>query len=833
MEKINIDLNSLFNLSYNFENLKLLLTSISKNQDLFENKIKELEEKLNNIDLSFPTQIPKENVERVEKTEKTPNIRDFKATRESQKSKTRREPVRQYDDLNRKMTEMEYKIKLLYNFIPKFPDDKTKTLNNILDEQQINIENNNTEIKEMKEKVDNVKETVDEIRLKMNDMDIYDIIKDIQFSGGDLEASKILIQGLDKKTEARFKFLEEKIKDDEQIAQKMKNEITNLKNSVTIQKNNITIMREQIIKMQNEIDSNKRNSLEKIKNNENEIEALKEREIKNLESINNQFQNITMNMYDLPNKNEDNVNIKKINEDSKEEIKEEVKEEIKEETETKKSEKDNNQDIKKESSSVSEKDKSEERDKMDISVPKIDEENLVTKKAFNEYKEATQKKLINFERRIQAINSQIKTDYLQKEIFSLKNELSKKKPTQQEFYDLSVQVQQYSDLYDKMKEENENIQEEFKKVKENISTLFKNYEYVILKTTSNTNTHNLENITDKEKFTILTKLNDYVEISVFNEYIKEQTKFSEKIKKEIDSYRHFYNEIIETLKKAASVQDLKSLEEYLLDLLDEFRDKTNKFYPKKSEINKNFKALELQIRQLYEYIIKKDENTENWLLAKKPIGGFSCASCESYLGDLKENNEKVLWNQLPEREMLTTNTNRIGNGFSRILNLITVSGDNNNNNNPSKKDNNANTSLKPDYGSFKNEIFFQSKNTDGDEENNTLDHKKYMNITMVKSDDEQKNIFKEYSGNNTKTNLTSKPKITFSQDEKLRLTTSDNMNLLKEMKNQKRKNGLPPINKDESNAKGANFSSLFEEMKDNKDKNSVPKVMKIVRKKNK
>ena len=112
--------------------------------------------------------------------------------------------------------------------------------------------------------------------------------------------------------------------------------------------------------MQNEIDSNKRNSLEKIKNNENEIEALKEREIKNLESINNQFQNITMNMYDLPNKNEDNVNIKKINEDSKEEIKEEVKEEIKEETETKKSEKDNNQDIKKESSSVSEKDKSEE-----------------------------------------------------------------------------------------------------------------------------------------------------------------------------------------------------------------------------------------------------------------------------------------------------------------------------------------------------------------------------------------------------------------------------------------------------------------------------------------
>ena len=65
------------------------------------------------------------------------------------------------------------------------------------------------------------------------------------------------------------------------------------------------------------------------------------------------------------------------------------------------------------------------------------------------------------------------------------------------------------------------------------------------------------------------------------------------------------------------------------------------------------------------------------------------------------------------------------------------------------------------------------------------------------------------------------------------LTTSDNNNLFKEMKTQKKKNSLPPINKVESNVRNANFSSIFEEMKDYKDKNSVPKVMKIVRKKNK
>ena len=45
MQKIDVDLNSLFNLSYNFENLKLLLTTISKNQDLLETKMKDFKKK--------------------------------------------------------------------------------------------------------------------------------------------------------------------------------------------------------------------------------------------------------------------------------------------------------------------------------------------------------------------------------------------------------------------------------------------------------------------------------------------------------------------------------------------------------------------------------------------------------------------------------------------------------------------------------------------------------------------------------------------------------------------------------------------------------------------
>ena len=815
MEKIDIDLNSLFNLSYNFENLKLLLTKISKNQDIFESKIKGIEDKLNNIQLNPP----KEVIEKSEKPEKSIfDSNPMKITRDFQKFKTKREIKSDFNDYDNRIISLENKIKLLYNFIPKFPDDKSKTLNNILDEHQMNIDNNLSNIKEIKEKFEKMDGAINNLSIKMNDIDIYGIMKDIQFSGGDIEASKILVQALEKKTEARFKFMEEKIKNDEELAQKMKNEIVNLKNNFTIQKNNLLILRDEMIKLQNEVDSNKRNTLETIKNNENEIENMKERENKNLESINNEFKNIKMNFIEYKTGNDTDLISQK--------DKEENKMFKTEDSEMKKSEKDTIKETTKELVTESERDKSEERDKVNMSINKIDQSHFVSQSTFNDYKELTQKKLNNFERRIQAIISQIKNDYFQKEIAALKNALNSRKPTSQEFYDLSVQVQQNSDFYDAIKEENSNMKEEFKKINDNVATLLKNYEILMMKTSNNSyGNNNMDNLKERDKITILSKLNDFVEVSVFNEYIKEQTKFSEKLKKDLDSYRHFYDEIIETLKKAASVQDLKSLEEYLLDLLDEFKDRIHKIYPKKSELNKNFKALELQIKQLYEYVIKKDENSENWLLAKKPIGGFSCASCESYLGDLKENNEKVIWNQLPEREIISTNTNRIGNGFSRILNLVNV---------PKKENISPSKIIKPDYGAFKNEL--QSKNSDIiDETNQKLENSKYMNITMIKNGDEEKNIFKDFSlGNKTKTNFSTKQKVTsFSQEDKFRLTTTENVNLFNEMKNKKAKKGLPPIsmNKDDSNVKEMNFSSLFEEIKDNRNKDSIPKVMKIVRKK--
>jgi len=69
--------------------------------------------------------------------------------------------------------------------------------------------------------------------------------------------------------------------------------------------------------------------------------------------------------------------------------------------------------------------------------------------------------------------------------------------------------------------------------------------------------------------------------------------------------------------------------------------------------------------------LKKVETADNWLLAKKPMGGNSCASCEAYIGDLHENKEYIPWNKYPMRDP-NERLYRIGSGFSKMLQMLNV-----------------------------------------------------------------------------------------------------------------------------------------------------------------
>jgi len=79
---------------------------------------------------------------------------------------------------------------------------------------------------------------------------------------------------------------------------------------------------------------------------------------------------------------------------------------------------------------------------------------------------------------------------------------------------------------------------------------------------------------------------------------------------------------------------------------------------------------------------KHDKNREpgdNCMLASKPITGYRCASCETYIGDLKNNTQYLPWNKFRIQDMVIK-PYRVGNGFSYFLQNINLDNSPKNNN---------------------------------------------------------------------------------------------------------------------------------------------------------
>ena len=153
---------------------------------------------------------------------------------------------------------------------------------------------------------------------------------------------------------------------------------------------------------------------------------------------------------------------------------------------------------------------------------------------------------------------------------------------------------------------------------------------------------------------------------------EEKNKLIQKIEKtlEIESENYtFIQQLEERLKYLASENDLKNMEQCILNLIEELKINFNKKFLDKNEAQKSFKLIELQLKQLIESGSLNNKEADNWLLAKKPINNYVCASCETYLGELKNKNIFLPWNKIPSRE---EKKYRMGQGFSRMLQLVNM-----------------------------------------------------------------------------------------------------------------------------------------------------------------
>ena len=172
---------------------------------------------------------------------------------------------------------------------------------------------------------------------------------------------------------------------------------------------------------------------------------------------------------------------------------------------------------------------------------------------------------------------------------------------------------------------------------------------------------------DKNKGSIIdiTKL---VDLNLFNEKQKEISKKFDKVRLSFEEVARNMDEILQRLSHMPNDKDFSQFQTIIKTTIEELKLNLSKKYADKTETTKSIKFLETQIKSIQESLQKKVDGSDNWLLAKKPLNNYVCASCENIIrGELDKRSEFVPWNKYPNRE---EKSYRYGHGFSRMLQLI-------------------------------------------------------------------------------------------------------------------------------------------------------------------
>lgn len=94
-----------------------------------------------------------------------------------------------------------------------------------------------------------------------------------------------------------------------------------------------------------------------------------------------------------------------------------------------------------------------------------------------------------------------------------------------------------------------------------------------------------------------------------------------------------------------------------------------KKFADRNKTKKALKDLEFQLRKILEFIMSKKEG-DDAMLSRKPLGGYSCLSCEKNLEQLLGRKaDHQPWNRMPYRDP-ADRIARVGPGFSRMLSTV-------------------------------------------------------------------------------------------------------------------------------------------------------------------
>ena len=687
IEPTNIDLNSLFNLTYTFDNLKLLLGNLKKNQDLIftllnennknnkefhdyqENRFKSIEDALNKLggvvnEVKRPSIDDKyTNIQNINKSENNKffidddqnDDEDLKDTNkkiatDSKKKKTSTEnenglnknqrkengengednengenedendnenkdeeslnstDKNNLNDLYKKIQALEKKVRALE--LQKFGGG---SINDLEKNAAENVSNRslNEKFEELRLKNKELEDKVNELTLKVSEFNIYDLFDNAKMEGGSIDASKVLIMALEQKVFKKIGIMDDKIKKIEEDIYKTKNDFQNIKNQNEVNNHTFQGFKDMMKELTNQIQT----SSDENSNRVNDLEA-------------------------------------KLNEIYKKILK--------------KSEEDHNK-INEAIDAI--------KDKLGGININENDDNLKNNTGNAELNDNDLKFLKDIAKRVSVLESSIKLiiqnmnslDQIKDDLLKLSNDLQLKS-SQKDFYDLNDKVNVQAAILNNLKDNYDRLQDEVNKHSTDLNFLLKKLESI------NSTVIKLKEGFDENGAGVVQggifDENKYVELATFNEFLKSYDNDKSKTKFQIEELRRYLNELNEIVKTKASEEDMRNFEALINSKIEELRLLCNKKFADKIDTSKSLKYLDAQIKHIIDVYIKRMEKGDNWLLAKKPVGGFTCASCEAYIGELKEKNDYLAWNKYPMRE--NDKAYRIGNGFSRMLNMLNL-----------------------------------------------------------------------------------------------------------------------------------------------------------------
>ena len=169
--------------------------------------------------------------------------------------------------------------------------------------------------------------------------------------------------------------------------------------------------------------------------------------------------------------------------------------------------------------------------------------------------------------------------------------------------------------------------------------------------------------------TISTKM---VDIDDYNKTMSTINRTLTDLKIEVNDHNRSIDDIMPRIEKILTKEDLEKVENTANELIAKQNSNSITKFADKKEIQKTLHSIETQIKIMKTEFAKEKENKLNTcMLSSKPVGGYKCASCETYIGELKESFQYLPWNKYPYQDNNTKPYN-IGTGYSRVLQSMSI-----------------------------------------------------------------------------------------------------------------------------------------------------------------